>query len=250
MKKIWLLPCTIFLVLCFSCSKNDKLLSNQGLKEVPVFLLTPDILSEYKFYPLENKLKLTYKDDQLARITGGFLPIPTVTELSYIFTDIIYWDVNIVGDQVKLEKKSSSSEILFNERHDLWYNNGRITERRIYRSDQPVSRYKYEYENDRLKKEYKYLDDRLSLERTFYFNAKQNLDSILYEYPYSADKVVEIFMDYDQKPNKLKNLLVFEDFIPRALSTNNYLKMSRLYIDDAGIRSPSVERKWDAQLFN
>jgi hypothetical protein len=191
-----------------------------------------------------------YKGDQLSRITGGFLPIPTASGIYYDFTDIVYWDVNVIGNRVKLEKKSSDKGVLFDEKHELQYNYKHIAERRVKRGDQSVNIYKYEYENDLLKKEYRYLDDRLLLEKTFYFNAKQNLDSILYEYPYSDTKIIEIFTDYDQRPNKLKGFLVFEDFIPRALSVNNYLKMNRLSVDESGVRSPAAERKWEAKLFN
>ncbi|RKE49391.1 hypothetical protein DFQ12_3505 [Sphingobacterium detergens] len=250
MKKIWLFFFHGILFLCFSCSKDKELLSDQGLKEIPVFLLSPDFLSNYNFYPFDNKLKLAYKDRQLSRITGGFLPIPTATGLSYHFTDIIYWDINVIGDRVKLEKKSSDKGVSFDERHELRYHNKLITERRINRGDQSISIYKYEYENNLLKKEYCYLGDRLPLEKTFYFNASKNLDSIVYEYPYSASKIIEIFTNYDQKPNKLRGLLVLEEFLPRALSVNNYMEMNRLYVDEAGNRSPSGERRWDAKLFN
>jgi len=249
MKKIWLFFFSGILFLSFSCSKDEKLLPDQGLKEVPVFLLSPDFLSNYNFYPLDNKLKLAYKDHQLSRITGGFLPIPGASGTRNDFTDIIYWIISISGNQVKLEKKSSSKEVSFDEKHELRYHNKLITERRIIRSDQPISIYKYEYENNLLKKEYYYLGDQLPLEKTFYFNASKNLDSIVYKYPYSASKIIDIFTNYDQKPYKLRGLLVLEEFLPRALSVNNYMEMNRVYVDEEGGRSPSGDRRWDAKLF-
>lgn len=39
MKKIWLLPCTIFLVLCFSCSKDGEMDFGQRPKEIPILYL-------------------------------------------------------------------------------------------------------------------------------------------------------------------------------------------------------------------
>lgn len=177
------------------------------------------------------------------------MPIPGSSGGRYHFTDIIYWDVIIIGDQVKLEKKSSSKEVTFDEKHELRYDKKLITERRIIRGDQPISIYKYEYENDLLKKEYKYLGDRLSSEKTFYFNEKKNLDSIVDESPYSAAKNIEIFTDYDKKTNKIKGIMVLEEFLPRALSRNNYLKKTIISISESGERTFGGERTWGAQLF-
>ncbi|HAE67289.1 hypothetical protein [Sphingobacterium multivorum] len=87
-----------------------------------------------------------------------------------------------------------------------------------------------------LKGEYSYVDEQLRSSKTFYFNSAKNLDSLVVSYPNSAFKTVQIFSDYDAKPNEIKGVMVLEEFLPRALSTNNYLRKNTVSISETGER--------------
>jgi hypothetical protein len=101
-----------------------------------------------------------------------------------------------------------------------------------------------------LKGEYCYVDEQLRSQKTFYFNSAKNLDSLVVSYPNSAFKSVQIFSDYDTKPNKIKGFMVLEEFLPRALSTNNYRRKTTISVSVIGERSFFDEKSWDAKLFN
>lgn len=248
MKKIWLLPCTIFLVLCFSCSKDQEMIFGLRPKEIPILYLQSSTAES--FMSNVDEVKLSYRGKQLDRIIGGFLEIPTANGFVPFFTDKVYWDFRVNGNWMILEKKSFDKELIFSDRQELLFEGGKIVERKIFEKGIPTRVYSYEYTGDLLKREYSYVDEQLRSQKTFYFNSAKNLDSLVVNYPNSAFKSVQVFGDYDTKPNKIKGLTVLEEFLPRALSTNNYLKKTTIFVSETGERSMSEERKWDAQLFN
>lgn len=248
MKKIWLLPCTIFLVLCFSCSKEGEMDLGNKPKKIAIFYLNSYI--ERELISALSEMKLTYKGNKLTRITGDVMPLPLATGYKPYFTDEIYWDVNLSGNRAILKKKSTNAMMAFTETHELLYRNKLIVERTIVQKDVSTNFYSYEYEGNRLKKEYRYVDGKLYTDKTFYFNQKQNLDSIVSEFSYVTSKTVEIFSNYDTQENKVRGLTVLEDLMPRALSKNNYLKKTTVTIFENGQRTPPSEKKWDVSLFN
>ncbi len=248
MKKIWLLPCTIFLVLCFSCSKEGEMDFGQRPKEIPILYLQSSTAES--FMSNVNEMKLSYRGKKLDRIVGGFLEIPTANGFVPFFTDKVYWDVRVDGNWMILQKKSFDKELIFSDRQELLFEGGKIVERKIFEEGSPTRVYSYQYTGDLLRGEYSYVDEQLKSQKIFYFNSAKNLDSLVVSYPNSAFKSVQIFSDYDTKPNKIKGFMVLEEFLPRALSTNNYLRETIIFVSETGERNLSGERKWDAKLFN
>lgn len=248
MKKIWLLPCTIFLVLCFSCSKEGEMDLGQRPKEIPILYLQSSTAES--FMSNVNEMKLSYRGKQLDRIIGGFLEIPTANGFVPFFTDKVYWDVRVNGNRMILEKKSFNKELIFSDRQELLFEGGKIVERKIFEEGTHTRVYSYQYIGDLLNREYSYVDEQLRSQKTFYFNSAKNLDSLVVSYPNSAFKSVQIFRDYDTKPNKIKGFMVLEEFLPRALSTNNYRRKTTISVSVIGERSFFDEKSWDAKLFN
>ncbi len=248
MKKIWLLPCTIILVLCFSCSKEGEMDLGQRPKEIPILYLQSSTAES--FMSNVNEMKLSYRGKQLDRIIGGFLEIPTANGFVPFFTDKVYWDVRVNGNRMILEKKSFNKELIFSDRQELLFEGGKIVERKIFEEGTHTRVYSYQYIGDLLKGEYSYVDEQLRSQKTFYFNSAKNLDSLVVSYPNSAFKSVQIFRDYDTKPNKIKGFMVLEEFLPRALSTNNYRRKTTISVSVIGERSFFDEKSWDEKLFN
>ncbi|WET71344.1 hypothetical protein [Sphingobacterium sp.] len=248
MKKIWLLPCTIILVLCFSCSKEGEMDLGQRPKEIPILYLQSSTAES--FMSNVNEMKLSYRGKQLDRIIGGFLEIPTANGFVPFFTDKVYWDVRVNGNRMILEKKSFNKELIFSDRQELLFEGGKIVERKIFEEGTHTRVYSYQYIGDLLKGEYSYVDEQLRSQKTFYFNSAKNLDSLVVSYPNSAFKSVQIFRDYDTKPNKIKGFMVLEEFLPRALSTNNYRRKTTISVSVIGERSFFDEKSWDVKLFN
>lgn len=248
MKKIWLLPYTIFIVLCFSCSKDEEMIFEQRPKEIPILYLQSSTAES--FMSNVNEMKLSYRGKQLDRIIGGFLEIPTTNGFVPFFTDNVYWDARVNGNRMILEKKSFNKELIFSDRQELLFEGGKIVERKIFEEGTPTRVYSYQYIGGLLKGEYSYVDEQLRSQKTFYFNSVKNLDSLVVSYPNSAFKSVQIFSDYDTKPNKIKGFMVLEEFLPRALSTNNYRRKTTISVSVIGERSFFDEKSWDAKLFN
>jgi len=247
MKKIWLSICILSILVCFSCSKDEEMNLGQGLKEIPMFYLeSPTNIS---FIPTVEVMKLSYQGRQLNRIVGGFTFIPTTAGLSPIFTDQVYWDIRINGKQATLEKKSFDKAVTYSDKQELQYQGNKIVERKIFDKTNAPLTYRYEYIGDLLKEEQLYKDNQFLSKRTFYYNSAGNLDSLLVSHGIYTHRSVEIFSDYDQKPNKIKGLMVLEELLPRALSKNNYLKKSIISITESGERVLREERTWAAQLF-
>ncbi|HAU55686.1 hypothetical protein [Sphingobacterium multivorum] len=126
MKKIWLLPCTIFLVLCFSFSKDEEGTFEQRPMQIPILYLESSTAE--LFMSNVNEMKLSYRGKQLDRIIGGFLEIPTTNGFAPFFTDKVYWDVRVNGNRMILEKKSFNKELIFSDRQKLLFEGGKIVE--------------------------------------------------------------------------------------------------------------------------
>ncbi|MNN39117.1 hypothetical protein D3C81_1531440 [compost metagenome] len=220
----------------------------QRPKEIPILYLQSSTAES--FMSNVNEMKLSYRGKQLDRIIGGFLEIPTANGFVPFFTDKVYWDVRVNGNRMILEKKSFNKELIFSDRQELLFEGGKIVERKIFEEDTPTRVYSYQYIGDWLKGEYCYVDEQLRSQKTFYFNSAKNLDSLVVSYPNSAFKSVQIFRDYDTKPNKIKGFMVLEEFLPRALSTNNYRRKTTISVSVIGERSFFDEKSWDAKLFN
>lgn len=247
MKKNWLSTCVLSILICFSCSKDEEMNLGQGLKEIPIiYLESPANIS---FTPTVDVMKLSYQGRQLNRIVGGFTFIPTATGFSPIFTDQVYWDIRINGNRAILEKKNSDEAVTYSDKQELQYQGNKIVERKIFDKTNRALIYRYEYTGDLLKEEQLYQDDQFLSKRIFYYNSAGNLDSMLVSHGVYTHKSVEIFSDYDQKPNKIKGLMVLEELLPRALSKNNYLKKSIISIAESGERVLREERTWGSQLF-
>ena len=123
--------------------------------------------------------------------------------------------------------------------------------------------YKYSYNNCQLHKkliynlsiqEQLYLPD--AVEETFYFNAVGNLDSIVRQNVVIdqnlnvtnsqgnyKNRIVKIYLEYDNTPNIFKKLRLKEDFFDRSLSKNNPIK-----IRGNGYVNNKIDRYWSNSI--
>lgn len=244
MKKIYLFY-FLGIFLFVSCSKDEEMNLGQGIKEIPIYYLELPIIPT----PTVNEIKLSYKGRQLTSIIGGFAFMPSAGVPRTVFTDNVYWDVVVKGNRVTLEKKSFDKAITFSNRQELHYQGNKIVERKIFENTNTPIIHKYGYNDDLLKEEQMFRDSQFLSSRTFYYNTAGNLDSLVVSHGFYTHKSVEIFSDYDQKPNRIKGLMVLEELLPRALSQNNYLKKSVISIAESGERVLRQEQTWEPQLF-
>lgn len=250
MKKI--LGLLIGLLLIVSCSSDDTgSVNNEVLiKEYnPLFMFYNDVM------PTNTLIKLEY--DSNGRVTkriGGMLKLSPETGYNNVFSDKIYDEVSYTGSEIIVEKKTTSTDFQVDKFIRTYkLNNGRIVEKTIDRGQSKNQVYTYEYDsNNRISK----MEDKRKFssdESYFYYNIKNNLDSIVTKKYYInsqnqkeyTGKVVQSFSGYDTAKNSLKQFVIFEETFNRSLSENNFAKYTETSFDKDNESTYVYEVEWN-----
>lgn len=234
-------------LLCWSCSDNDDELSLNDNE-----LIIPEsfhfrFLSEENIWPINYGLvKIKYSENNLpTQVLGDLVTISNGPMTSSLFDSIRYEEYQYNGNKVLRLKKNTLDSYVSNSRAEFIVENNKIISSKEYLiSDLEGvnTRTKYFYQNDRLNKKIIYWTDASNnpysdygIEYMYYFNAKNNLDSIVtqnvvldgnlntnYDFDRFKTKQVKILKNYDNSKNPFKQLFLLDKFFDRSLSTNNY----------------------------
>lgn len=219
----------------------------------------------YMDYPEGTSQSMTY-DDNLAKINydnsykilkriGGFRAIDQATGSSYFFSSDIYDTITYSQNQILVKQKLNSTifHVPLFERKLILNNQGKVIKKLIYREyfDLPiVDTVYYSYNSlGNLMETRKGKVEHITESSKYYFNENKNLDSIVtkkYYLEYLEQKTVEIFSDFDNANNPLKNLFIFEETFNRSLSKNNYRKYEiKKYRDTNNYEEESTIKTWN-----
>jgi hypothetical protein len=204
----------------------------------------------------ENNLaKITYNNSyHILKRTGGLRSVDPASGFNYIFSDEIYDTITYSENQILVKQKLDSP--IFNvplfERKLFLNHQHRITKKFIYREYYGLSIVDTVYYNynssGKLTESRKGKVDHKTESSKYYFNENNNLDSIVtkkYYFDYLEQKTVELFSDYDNATNPLKNLVIFEETFNRSLSKNNYRKYEvRNYRSVNNFEEESAIKTW------
>ncbi len=236
MKKISYLTITLLTLFAFySCSDDDD--------DDPTSVERIDsYYYRYMHYPTsvmnnqdtDNLVKFEYKGDDIIKRTGGLLHASSSSGYSYVFTDILYEEISYENNQIRIVSKIDSEDysVAPNERIITLNNKSQMIKKINNRTnDNIVEATDYIYNSKDIliqsikNKQYKNFD--LTETSDFHYDNNNNLDSIITVVKH-LDELVnntkEVFLDYDNSPNLVKNLIIFEESFYRALSQNNYSK--------------------------
>lgn len=245
MKKLF---CFLLPFLLLSCTDNndDDFNSDENL------LILPDsfnyrFLSEANIWPMDYGLiKIKYSENNLPiQVLGDFVSLPSGHRISSVFDSTRYEEYQYNGNKVLRLKKNTIDSYVSNFRAEFVVENNKIISSKEYHISKIEgldTRTKYFYQNDRLSKKIIYWTDSSNnnysdygIESIYYFNAKNNLDSIIsqnvvldanlntnYDFDRFKTKQVKILKNYDNSKNPFKQLYLLDRFFDRSLSVNNY----------------------------
>lgn len=212
---------------------------------------------------------MEYKNNRISKRIGSVIKI--IPPYSPIFTKQIYYTLIYPNNQISILTKSNSKEIsgVTNYKKDVFFENNRIVKTIQYYQyiNEKNDVVYYTYKGNLLVKRLGYKGENLAFQSDYYYNAKNNLDSIVSrfsEYNASNEKleidsksirrIKETFENYDEHINPLKSLIIFDDSFNRSLSSNNYQKYSYLNFNGKGDLlnewNYTYDLKYDAQSVN
>lgn len=155
--------------------------------------------------------------------TGGWLPIAVSSGYSYIFSPLVYDTVVYNGNNVTLTTHYHGPDIIMDpNQRNLLLENGRL--KRIIKAPDTTYFY-YNAKNQPAKTET--FSRGAHITRNFVFDNSGNLQNVKSTSVSRYDDQVvyqeeETFTGYDNKPNPLKGLWLWDDLYYRTLSANNF----------------------------
>jgi major membrane immunogen (membrane-anchored lipoprotein) len=175
--------------------------------------------------------KFEYSGDKVIKRIGGFISIPTSSGFSWLYTESIYDSVQYLNkNTVRIFTADNFEElnVASNER-EITLEDGRMV-RKITATDLETGEaadtifYYYNAQN-RIERTEQHFEWTI-ITRTYTFDAGGNLTKISGVKKYRDGEVAitteETFGGYDNKPNPLKGLCLWQDYYYRSLSSNNF----------------------------
>lgn len=246
-----------FVIFMSSCSNEDSI-SNEAVTE-----FSPQ---SYHFvnmdYPinmaisisLDNLVKIEYdENNKIIKRVGGKYYLAAGSGAGSVFTNEIYDELIYSNNLIQINRKTSSTNYFIHdfERKFLLDNQNRVIKKITYQeSIYPYNdTINYFYNNlGQISETFKGDIDLFNEKAKFYYNGNGNLDSIVatkhYQNEPFSSKTKEVFSNFDNTPNPLKKLVIFEETFNRALSKNNYSKYEKLTYDSNNNLINSEFRNW------
>lgn len=254
MKKIVIIT---FFVALLSCTINEVSEEENDIAVLTEYSIA-SMLYPKSILPNEKKVKLNYNEkNQIVQRIGSLISINPMTGFSYKFYDYIGDTVKYYNDSIVITKQLISTEdfstinefkrklIIKNNRVDQWIYDidfyGKFSKDTLF----------YNYNN---KGQIDFIIHRLSSSYKkiykFNFDNTGNLNTVTGERIYEDATVTERdtawFSDFDDTPNRAKNLYMFEECFYRSLSTNNFRKyIYKNYRLNDSQMTMKEERQWD-----
>jgi|SRR6218665_597492 len=244
---------TLFLLLptlaIFSCGSDDD--DNAPAENVAG-------INSYKFYyadhPMgtpqgigQNNVTVYYVNERPVKVAGGFLNMDQASGFPYVFDTNHYTEVYYLDYRATIINKlnSTTSTVAENKQIIGFTFDGKMGNKIIFDDNsQSSDTIDYHYENNLLKAFFRY-NRRLKEQSVVFYDARQNVDSIVTRYPSfdgdqwhfdpeSSDRKVRSFTNYDDTANPFKPLMIFDETFHRSLSKNNYAKWEEKVYDYDG----------------
>lgn len=230
-----LTPFVLFIVLSYflhpACNKSNEVTTNELLLNCSVEYLNytdnPLFNNTDLTYPpndaLATKIHFEYNEDVLTGIKGGFVLVPDGNHMRLVFDEeFIYDSIVYDGNKVKVFTKPEFAYTAFdNPENPIIYqiNTDNKLEKITKRDEVQLN---YTYNNNQVV-EKSHEGETL---RTFYLEDGNlvKVETNKYVQGVLAYKKELLFIDYDDKPNTLKNKFYILGAFYRAFSKNNYTK--------------------------
>jgi hypothetical protein len=206
---------------------------------------------------LENLVKIEYNhNNKISKRVGGYLYLSSGSGAGTGFTDEIYDELIYSNNLIQINRKTSSVNYSVSpfQRKLILDNQNKIIKKISYQ--ELVFPYNdtinYFYNSSgQISETFKGKLDSFNEKTKYYYNTNGNLDSIVaakhyQNEPYNS-KTKEVFSNFDNTPNPLKKLIIFEETFNRALSNNNYSKYEKFTFDSNNNLINTEFRNWTLQ---
>lgn len=266
MKKIYIL--SIFALLVFaSCKKEGQ--EPEPLPQVDDYHFIYMDYGEQVFPNYENKgiVTIQHLNGKIVKRNGGLISVNPATGYSYKFFKNVFDTVIYNNTEIQIKERFIYDEgIYFIKDQSITIDKkGRMSKkispytRGSHLQDTLVYSYNSKGQITEINGSHSFYHLRKSL---FYYNTKSNIDSVVTTFFPREDRIidykrVDIFSDYDDTKNPLKELVIFDETFYRSISANNYrfwrakeYDMSKKLISD---QTKSYNLKYDENgnvLFN
>jgi len=239
-----------FFAILYSCSSDENTNFNESN------------IGAYHFdYMFHNTNALATSSDQLVyiqydsngRITKRTGNILVSAALLDIFDNQIYNDISYEKNQIKIELKTTSKEYQLSayERTIFLDDQNKMVKRCIYSPGNIIQRdtiyYSYNSLNQISETKRSNTSSEIELAK-YYYNSAKNLDSIVTNISSKSGtfyySTIETFKEYDNAPNPLNKLIIFEDTYLRSLSKNNFARYQKRGRNLDGSFISNDEKSW------
>ena len=233
----------IFIISIFSCSKDE--IENTSVLPKPLienfsyfFMLGP---SAVLHSTTSNLVTLEYDSNNLllAR-NGGYSNLSPSSGFNYFFDNEVQFTFTYLDEEIIIERNPSHTSPL-NKKTTFLLEDDKIVQKIVENPNTIMTFYEYN-SIEKISNSITTINTWNYMESHYYYSTMKNLDSVItrtYQSNVPIKKVVEVFSEYDNVQNPLKNMMFFEDTFYRSLSENNYSKYEyfiyNTYYDDESL---------------
>jgi len=206
--------------------------------------------------PEPDLVTLEFNNGKVSTKIGDFLYKSPSSGLSTLFSKDVHAEIAYNENHIIITKKIINSEYSINYKKEFLLDKNQI-KKSFFSQYASLDTIVYYYNNQRISKTITKMEYPRE-ESLYYYNSKNNLDSIVIrEYLYDNDtgtKYIDyklkwrkkiIFSNYDNRKNPFKYLIFFDESYYRALSANNYQKITYQSIDGSGKIYYTNEKSWN-----
>lgn len=217
-------------VLCVACSDSDDVEPRPQPESIhAVYLIDRETHTTLNM--IGGNAKFEYAGDKVLKRIGGFVPVASSSGWSGHYTEDVYDTVQYLNKKtIRIFTTDNFEELNVSPSgREITLENNRMV-RKITATnletgeDADTIFYFYDAQN-RIERTEQHFEWSI-LTRTYTFNEAGNLTKISGVRKYRDGEVIttteETFGGYDNKPNPLKGLCLWQDYFYRSLSNNNF----------------------------
>ena len=204
----------------------------------------------------DNLVKFEYDGGKIAKRIGGLMYINPATGYDCLFSTDFYQKLIYKGNQITIALYIGGNTSATNDKL-IYLNTQNQMVRKLVKASTVgrMDTIAYTYNSSgfliQSNKERHYAEDNYFVTETslFYYNKDNNLDSIVSRVydndgEFIWDKKLEVFSNYDNSPNPLRDLIIFDETFHRSLSRNNYSSYALFQYDFLGKWFVKETRVW------
>lgn len=251
--------CVVFLTILNCRNSADQ--ENITDEDLYVIDYSPNYMNYGNIDPiLGDNIKIEYQNARISKRIGDVIYNQNMPYGNTILN--IYDEVTYSLNEININKKSSPGILIPSYQKKILLSDNKISQIIIKTNKDNIiidDTLKFNYNGSNISNLITY-NKGIKSKSWFYFNSSGNLDSIvtkygninfisLTNYSYNFNETtkkrkVEVFLNYDNYANPLKNLIIFDETFTRALSKNNYKSYRENNYNESNVQISNAGKNW------